>query len=331
MRPVTNEIATMTVTDKAVTDKAVTDKAAAVAAKTEAAMATEVARSRGVAPNWRVLLAVVLATLLVFELGARFVVSQSSFEADLLPRILEEHRTNLDQRADAGVDTSLLFLGTSNTGAGFDPSMVSDGSAYDLWWAGSDAMVMEHLAADFADNLVEPDTVVIGITSRELNDARIPALAATFDQASSTLAWRRVANPDWLTKVEVATSKVSNLVKYRTFLRRPSAWFSWVTGSGPAEEGLTTGEFGQLTRYRDGELAMTEADIARETEALANYRVGGGEIDALQRLLESFGDARVVLVFLPVSESTYVPLHPNGAADVGRPNVRRPRQVSGLE
>ena len=287
-----------------------------VANKTEALMADEVARSRGSRPRWRTLIGVALAIILLLELGGRFVVSQSTFEDDLLPRILEEHRAKINERTAEGIPTDLMFFGTSSTGAAFDPAMVPGGTAYDMWWAGADAAILNRFAADFAEKLVDPQTVVIGITSRELNDSRVAALESTFDQASSTLAWRRVANTTLLTDIEIGTSSVSDLVKYRTHLRKPTSWISWITGTGSSEVGLSTGDFGELTNYRDSELAMTETELAREREALANYSVGGAEIDALGELLTAFGDKRVVLVFLPVSESTYAPLHPNGIADV---------------
>ncbi len=112
----------------------------------------------------RTLIGVALAIMLLLELGGRFVVSQPTFEDDLLPRVLEEHRAKINERTAEGISTDLMFFGTSSTGAAFDPAMVPCGTAYDMWRA--DAAIHNHFATDFANKLVDPQTVVIGITSR---------------------------------------------------------------------------------------------------------------------------------------------------------------------
>ncbi len=63
-------------------------------------------------------------------------------------------------------------------------------------------------------------------------------------------------------------------------------------------------------------IAPNAAACAAKTKFTSKFTRIGAEIDARGELLLAFGDKRVVLVFLPVSESTYVPLHPNGIADV---------------
>ncbi len=266
--------------------------------------------------NWRTFALAALAVILFFEGTGRIVASQSSFNDDLLPRLLNEHRINADERAAAGVDTEILFFGSSNAGADFDPNMVPDQKAYDLWWAGAGTDTIATFGEEFGTPLFDPETVVVGVTSRELNDARFADNADVFSDVERTLAWRRVARLDALTRLELVSSQASVLVRHRAYLRRPASWITWAVTDIEAE-GLTTDETGRLTRYRDRpEPLITPEDIARESDALADYQVGGPQTQGLRRVLDAFKGRRVVLVFLPVSNADYVPLHPNGTADI---------------
>ena len=257
---------------------------------------------------------------MVVELAGRFVVAQSAFGDDLLPRLLNEHRSNAEQRDEAGRATDILFFGSSTAGADFDPNQVPDDRAYDLWWAGAGTETLDAFAEAFALQLFDADTVIVGITSRELNDARAAENVSVLEDAERSLAWRRVANNDALTRLELLASQVSVLVRHRADLRRPTSWVAWAVIEQSAE-GLTTDATGRLTRYRDrDEPIMSEADIERERIALADYAVGGAQADGLASLLDRLveADKRVVLVFLPVSYEDYGPLHPNGRADIDR-------------
>lgn len=266
--------------------------------------------------RWKPILVTALLVVLGLEFGARFVASQSSFGEDLLPRLLDEHRTNADARDEAGQATDILFFGTSTAGAAFDPNMVDDRRGYDLWWAGAGTETLDAFAESFALTLFDTDTVVVGVTSRELNDSRAAENRVVLDDATRALAWRRVANRDPLTLVELFASRVSALVRYRSDLRRPTSWLSWMA-IDVQPEGLTTDSTGRLTRYRDRpEPEMSEGDIAREVLALSDYSTGGRQADGLVSTLETLGDKRVLLVFLPVSFVDYGPLHPNGIADI---------------
>lgn len=266
--------------------------------------------------NWRRVALGALAMILLLEVTGRIVASQSAFNDDLLPRLLDEHRANADARDAAGIDTDILFFGSSNAGADFDPRMVPDQAAYDLWWAGAGTDTIAAFGEAFGIPLFDPETVVIGVTSRELNDARFAENAEVLSDAERSLAWRRVARNDILTRAELLSGKVSVLVEHRSYLRRPTSWVAWMFGD-IEPEGLTTDETGRLTRYRDRpEPLITPADLARETQALADYSVGGAQTEGLRRVLRAFDDRRVVLVFLPVSYDDYAPLHPNGRADI---------------
>lgn len=258
-----------------------------------------------------------VAVLLCLEGAARLVASQSSFGQELLPRLLNEHRMNAEARQSDGVETELLFFGSSTSGADFDPTMLGDG-AYDLWWAGAGTETMAAFGDAFALRYFsDADTVVVGITSRELNDARAEANAAVFTDAERSLAWRRVANDNLLTSAELKASQLSGLLRYRAHLRRPTSWVAW-TVVDQQPQGLTTDDTGRLTRFRELSGApMSEADLARERIALDGYTVGGPQIDGLRSTLDVFTsqDRRVVLVFLPVSDR-YQALHPHGQADI---------------
>ena len=218
--------------------------------------------------NWRTFALAAVAMVLFMEGAGRFVASQSAFNDDLLPRLLNEHRINAASRQAAGVDTEILFFGSSNAGADFDPKLVPDQRAYDLWWAGAGTDTIAAFGEEFGVPLFDPETVVVGVTSRELNDARFDDNAEVFADVERTLAWRRVARRDALTRLELVSSQASVLVRHRAYLRRPASWIAWAVTDVEAE-GLTTDETGRLTRYRDRpEPLITPEDIARETEAL---------------------------------------------------------------
>ncbi len=284
--------------------------------------------------TWRVILIVALVMVLGAEMAGRVVSAQSSFGETLLPRLLDEHRDNAADRAEAGIKTDILFFGTSTAGAAFDPNLVVDQAAYDLWWAGAGTETLDAFAESFALTLFDDaETVVVGVTSREMNDARAAENAAVLADATRSLSWRRVADRSALTRTELVAGRYSVLVRHRSDLRRPTSWVSWMLVNQTAE-GLTTDETGRLTRYRDRpEPVMTDGDIAREELALADYSVGGPQADGLASLLRTLEGKRVLLVFLPVSYADYGPLHPDGRANIdeARDVVERLAEEGGVD
>lgn len=265
---------------------------------------------------WVKVLFVACAMLLLAEAGARLVEANSSFSDDLLPRLLNEHRANAESRELAGQDTEILFLGSSTTGAGFDPNQVPDRKAYNLWWAGAGTDALDALADEIALELFDPEVIVIGISSRELNDGRISANLSVLNDAKRALAWRRIAKNDLLTRSEILGGKSSALIRNRTDLRRPTNWVAWLGSSGETEA-VVMDETGRMLRYRERtEPIISEVDEIREAQALAGFALGGPQAAGLRRLLQTLEDRRVVLVFVPTSNADYAPLHPNGVDDI---------------
>ena len=157
--------------------------------------------------------------------------------------------------------------------------------------------------------LIAPDVVVIGLTSRDLNDAS-SSNAEVFEKYLNSRGRARFLGEETIgQQVQRAASRVSALVRISPFLRDPASLVTQYNPNGP-----DTGEFVLPGEDYD----PRPLDVTRTRErALNDYSLGGVELDALRRLvaqLESM-DIEVVVVEMPFVAEDYLGMHPNGAAD----------------
>ena len=81
---------------------------------------------------------------------------------------LAHHFESIDQQRQSAklgmwvfLATEILFFGSSNAGADFDPKLVPDQRAYDLWWAGAGTDTIAAFGQEFGVPLFDPETVVV--------------------------------------------------------------------------------------------------------------------------------------------------------------------------
>ena len=222
---------------------------------------------------------------------------------------------------------SVVFVGSSMVNAAIDPDAFGrvahrDRPAFNAAINGADARLVEPWLLDVVVPRLRPETVVIGVSSRDLNDQ---ASHRQFDLFRTSDAGRWVmhhrALPD---RIERAAERWSYLVRYRGDLRRPRR----LAGHhDPLREVAHVGSLGQLRAldiYATASYAVTPHFVREaRADALHDYSIGGAQLAALRRTVAGLRarGVRVVLLEMPVTADA-IALHPRGAADYARFTTR---------
>jgi hypothetical protein len=221
--------------------------------------------------------------------------------------------------AKGGAD--VVFLGSSIVNAGIDPALYAQLSesgtvAYNAALNATSPQLLELWAGEIVLPRLQPDLVVIGLSSRELNDHGI-SQTEQYDRYVESIARAfEIAQPTIPQRIDRAMSEVSAVVRLRSEIRRPFVVFNELRGTTSPSLVLT--DQGATTRLRGMEYHVPEEFRDRTVNRdLVDYQVGGVEMGALSRLVDEIRStgAEVLLVDMPVVEAAYVPMHPNGRAD----------------
>lgn len=273
---------------------------------------------RNTEAGW-VALVVVLVLVGAAELSARAVESRLPVPVlwgDLETQLKVEQMDGL--AAAGGAD--VVFMGSSIVNAGIDPLLFANLSGTVVYNASLNA-TSPHLLEVWADEIVlprlHPELVVIGLSSRELNDHGISQTEQYERYTESIGRAFEIDQPSLPQRIQKAAAEVSAMFRLRSDLRRPFAVFNQLRGT--AAEPLQLTEQGAITRLRGMEYHVTDVFRQRTVgQDLIDYEIGGLELEALGRLIEYIRatGAAVLLVDMPVMEADYVPMHPNGQADV---------------
>jgi len=255
---------------------------------------------------------IVLAMLVVAELVAR-VLSGGLPNPDWNFVQTDRKVAQMEAMALAGETAEVVLIGNSSVNAAFltdDLERLSAiGSFYNAGLDGSSMRQSEDWALNVVVPLIAPKTVVIGLTSRDLNDAST-SNAEVFEKYLASRGRARFLNEETTgQRVQRALSEVSALVRISPFVRDPASLVTQYSPDGPA-----TGEF-----VLPGEdYNPRPLDITRTRErALNDFTVGGIELESLTRLvdgLEAQG-IEVVVTEMPYVAEDYLDLHPDGAVD----------------
>jgi hypothetical protein len=173
---------------------------------------------------------------------------------------------------------------------------------------------------------LKPDTVVIGMSSRELNDGG-SASARAFRSVRRSPGGRAIRSDLSPTeRIQWLGERASYLVRYRSRLRAPST----LKETPDAQRRAAVGPLGGLTAIRlFDDATYTVTDRFRNQvipQAFGGFAIGGVEASALGHLVGELVRAgiEVVLVEMPITDDI-IPAHPRGAED-----YRRFEQVLGL-
>lgn len=215
---------------------------------------------------------------------------------------------------------SVVFVGSSMVNAAVDPAAFDRAAprarpAFNAAVNGADARLVEPWLLDVVVPRLRPDVVVIGLSSRDLNDH---AAHRQFDlfRASDEGQWvtgrRSIAD-----RLERSAERWSFLVRYRDDLRRPRR----LAGHhDPLRDVADVGPLGQLRAldiYEKATYAVTPHFVAEaRADALHDYSIGGSQQAALRRTVSQLRarGVRVVLVEMPITADA-IALHPRGATD----------------
>ena len=255
---------------------------------------------------------IVLAVLLVVELIAR-VLSSGLPNPDWNFPQTDRKVGQMETMAANGETADFVLIGNSSVNAAFLADELEAksglGSFYNAGLDGSSMRLTEDWTLNVVVPLIAPETVVIGLTSRDLNDAS-SSNAEVFDKYLTSRGRARFLGEETAgQRVQRALSGVSALVRISPFIRDPASLVSQYNPGGP-----NTGEF----VLPGEEYNPRSIDITRTRErALNDFSLGGIELESLTRLvdeLEAQG-IEVVVVEMPYVAEDYLDLHPDGLAD----------------
>lgn len=206
---------------------------------------------------------------------------------------------------------AVVFMGSSMTDYALDPKALSVSlglrrPAFNASLNGAEARLMEFWLLNVVVPRLRPRAVVIGVSSRELNDRGRNARRA-YEAVRGSYGGRSVATDRSPTeRILAGAERLSALVRYRELLRTPTRLFKVerlqaalaVTRLGAPTHIRTRGAFKQLPPFEGG------------------FSVGGSAIHALERLVTRLRAERirVIVVEMPMSPDGFL-RHPNGIAD----------------
>lgn len=222
--------------------------------------------------------------------------------------VLERHR-----------GASVLFLGSSTVDAGVDPSRLGieevNRPAYNAATGAGSLDMIDFWARHVAVPRLDPDVVVLGVVSRELNpnNPEFRSLERAFFTSKAVI--RLAGRESLLEQIERKVESWSVLVRYRTVLREPSNL--WNDGPDGQTYGEIVADDGQYEGFLGGTYSpSTKVSRFLQRNAVHDFVVGAREIERLRDLVRFVkgSGARVMVVNMPVT-ADYVDLHPAGGLD----------------
>ena len=184
----------------------------------------------------------------------------------------------MDQLGRKG-GASVVFMGSSMMNAGIDPEAFHEGRSdprppFLAAINGSDPRMDEVWLRYVAVPRLKPSTVVIGLTSRDFNDAVRPQQYSLF--VSSPGAEEAMGTESALDAAERRLADFSYLVRYRDELRKP---VETVRGGDPREDKLLVSPLGVLAAivvYSTPRYQLTPQFIrVMKRDSGGRYEIGG--------------------------------------------------------
>jgi len=185
---------------------------------------------------------------------------------------------------------------------------------------------------------LHPELLILGLNSSEVNDNNIVGERG-FKMFQSSLGVRRLRRSTATIgqRLILWLEERSFLVRYRHFLREPGSWGMKIPPSvrlrrlmkdakGPFRrnrgETMSVTPFGMLhaLAYFEGvPYQLTDRVIKTWKQIVVDYEVGGHELAALRRLVESTRSAgtAVLIVLMPVTQD-WIDVHADGRSDFDR-------------
>ncbi len=272
-----------------------------------------------------VVLGVVVVVVVLAEVGVRALSPYLPEPALWTDDTTAVKVAQLDALADGPGCVDLVFAGNSMTRDGLVPTTftAADPEARSAYNAALDAAtpaLLDRWVLEEVDARVDPDGVVLGLSSFDLNDeAQIGQSAlAAYDQAPLT-------RDDVFGRLQAPLIEHLDLFRYRNSLRDPQevwhAFGRWRDGEREPRldasgiDGLLGAEGEGLSRRDLHDQPSPVTDRFARTELLNDFHLGGDQTDATRDLLDGLADRGVdtAVVVMPVTDD-YIQLHPGGRA-----------------
>jgi hypothetical protein len=260
-----------------------------------------------------VVILAVLTVLLGAELGTRALAHRLPAPRTWSTPEAQVKVAQMERRRAGGRTGGTVFVGTSLMEAAADPTRYP-GDSYNASLAGLGLRTLRWWTANVVVPDLRPATVVLGLTTRELNanDAGRNALEDAFFDAPAVRRLTGRERP--LDAADRIAGRLSELVRYRRVLRRPSVLFERDPDGVDGDIEFDAG--GAATFFRHATFdAGPAAERSVRATALHQFRVGERELDELRAMITELRRAgtRVVVVDMPVSD-VYPRWHPGGEA-----------------
>lgn len=261
----------------------------------------------------RPLRAALLAVVVVVVVDAAFRLVAPSLPEPLIWSS-EEAQAKVARMEDLAGRVDVAVVGSSVVDLGFDPAAEPELGAYNAALRGASAEVIARWTADVVVPRLDPQTVVIGVTSRELSPNDTEQIGATRDFLAAPAMRRLLGTETVMNGAERQAGRVSAIFRYRTVLRRPLLIFE---GRDRLDSGVELSASGwdrsqEDTTYQDSEGVK---QFFRSVP-LRDFAVGTREQDRFETLAKALRSRGkdVVILNMPVTED-YIDLHPRKRTD----------------
>ncbi len=251
-----------------------------------------------------------VAILVLGEAGARILEPR-------FPSIPSWGSDDLDEKAQAmveleGTGADVVFMGSSAVNRGFDSELFADVtglSAFNAAIDGSSPRLLEVFIEEVVEPTLDPDVVIIGLTSRAFNDNALTQQELFDVYLNSEGRADFLGTASVKQRLEMFAARYSAFLRLRPSLRNPKQLLDAIRGGNPDSP----------PEIADPPYEVNELWATRMADrSLADYEIGDVELGALARTVDRLKaeGVKVVLVDLPVVEDDWAALHPNGVADI---------------
>ena len=215
---------------------------------------------------------------------------------------------------------SIVLAGSSMMNAAGDPVAIGkelsvSRPVFNASLNGAGPQLMELWLMNVVVPRLKPRVVVLGVSSRDLNDRGVSS-AEAYRSVRRSYGGRSVASDLSVTeRIERFAERASAVVRYRSLLRQPSRWFR----DEPRKAAASVTPLGvpHAIRFLDHPYKIKDDFYPRIVPRMySTFKIGGVATRSLDRLVRALVAAkvRVVLVEMPISQDVY-PVHPNGLDD----------------
>lgn len=267
--------------------------------------------------RWRRVVAVMVAVLLAAEIAARIIEPLIPATKGWPTPQMAAKVDQMTELASSSTDVNIVFLGSSSMDQDVNPMVFNskaDGLvAYNASLNGLSMRSLELWTLEIVVPTLDPEIVVLGLTTRELNDGG-PRQKELFDQLAASRGLRDFETQSPSDPVSRAED-LSGLLRIRDALRTPYTTSLRILGINRGEVVSLPGAFGQRIP-EDRDYLYNFSDKWREewtTQDMRDFAMGGIERETLERLVAELRSQgrQVVIIPLPVS-SDYVSVQPGG-------------------